>query len=295
MPSFFSVIIACYNNSDTISRTLESLYKQTFTDFDVIIVDDNSSDYDATLKVLNFYINKGLDIKIFKHVKNKNGACARNTGIKASEGKYIAFLDADDEWLEDKLEIYHNKVKFYKNDVFVYSPVLFRTVEGDSIRPKRGIGNKEHVSEYLFGASGFIQTSTICLPQDVAKSLLFDERFRRHQDYDITLRAFSLNIEFIYIPVPLTIYNVSGAVYKAKNEDCNYCNWWLNEMKDYMTKQGYNSYRLYALSARMLIAKHYTQLLKNMIISSIALGPVGIWKTREKAKEILIQIMKQKK
>jgi len=93
-----SVIVPCYNASKFLPATLQSILSQTFRNFEVIAVDDCSTD--STLNVLRSY----SDIKIIRHEKNKGQAAALNTAIKQANGEYIAFCDADDLWEPNKLE-----------------------------------------------------------------------------------------------------------------------------------------------------------------------------------------------
>lgn len=98
--STVTVIIPCYNAETHISKCLEALEKQTFTDFDVIFIDDCSSD--NTLNIIdNFLRNTHLNIKILKNEKNSGPAFSRNRGITAADGKYIAFCDSDD-WYDSE-------------------------------------------------------------------------------------------------------------------------------------------------------------------------------------------------
>lgn len=90
-----TVIIPCYNAEKHIARCFEALKEQTFTDFDVVFIDDCSSD--NTLKVIeDFAKDNAVNIKVFRNEKNSGPAFSRNRGIAAADGKYIAFCDSDD-------------------------------------------------------------------------------------------------------------------------------------------------------------------------------------------------------
>ena len=95
-----SVIIPTYNRVYLLGRAIRSVLTQTYQDFEIIVVDDGSTDNIEDV-VTNFNDSR---IKYIRHEKNKGGAVARNTGIKAARSKYSAFLDSDDEWLSDKLK-----------------------------------------------------------------------------------------------------------------------------------------------------------------------------------------------
>lgn len=92
-----SVIIAVFNGARTIPRALASVFAQTFTDYEVVVVDDGSTDDTAT--VLAGYEDR---IRVLRQ-PNRGQSAARNAGVLASRGEYLAFLDDDDEWLEQKL------------------------------------------------------------------------------------------------------------------------------------------------------------------------------------------------
>jgi len=100
MKASVSVIIPTCNRSTLVTRAIESVLSQTYTDFECIIVDDASND--NTYEVVNSYSDDRLIC--FRHDTNLGASAARNTGIKHSKGNFIAFLDDDDEWLSTKLE-----------------------------------------------------------------------------------------------------------------------------------------------------------------------------------------------
>src|SRR5689334_24122006 len=95
-----SVIIPAYNAAAFIGETLDSVFAQTFADFEVIVVNDGSPDTEALERELARYPEKLRYIK----QENQGAAAARNTGIKAARGEFVAFLDADDTWLPVFLE-----------------------------------------------------------------------------------------------------------------------------------------------------------------------------------------------
>lgn len=105
---FFSVIIPLYNKEAFIEQTLKHVLSQSFTDFEIIIVNDGSTD--GSIEKINLL--KDNRIRIL-HQKNQGVSVARNKGMELAEGKYFCFLDADDEWTENYLEnLYHTILKF---------------------------------------------------------------------------------------------------------------------------------------------------------------------------------------
>lgn len=254
---YFSIVIPTYNSSLTISRTLDSVCDQSFKNFEVVVIDDNSEDSDHLVDVINTYKQK-LDIRLELSKKKLNGAGARNLGITKSRGDYISFLDSDDIWLSDKLSIVFQKIKEVEAECtgkfIIFSQVYF-IVDGVSkgIMPLKPFNkDKESIAEYIFGCNGFIQTSTIVSRRVDLLELMFNDNFVRHQDYDLNIRASFYNFTFFYIDLPLSIYNTSRKSHKNKGEGVKYSNFWLNEMEPYLSKYDVFSYNAFRLSQRYL-------------------------------------------
>ena len=95
-----SIIIPTFNRAHLLERTINSVLKQTYTDFEIIIIDDASQD--NTKDIVQRFKNK--NIKYLRQNENKGAPAARNRGIQEAKGRYIAFLDSDDEWVPEKLE-----------------------------------------------------------------------------------------------------------------------------------------------------------------------------------------------
>ncbi|MGB6298836.1 MAG: glycosyltransferase family A protein [Rivularia sp. (in: cyanobacteria)] len=100
MTKTFSVIIPAYNASQYLSETINSVLAQTFTDFELLIIDDGSTD--NTAEIANYYCQLDNRVKLISQT-NQGVSKTRNRGINIAKGKYIAFLDSDDQWLPNKL------------------------------------------------------------------------------------------------------------------------------------------------------------------------------------------------
>jgi teichuronic acid biosynthesis glycosyltransferase TuaG len=97
-----SIITPAYNCSDYISQTIESVLAQTYTNWELLIVNDKSTD--NTEDIINEYLTKDNRIRLINHEMNSGPAVARNTALEEARGRFIAFLDSDDVWKKEKLE-----------------------------------------------------------------------------------------------------------------------------------------------------------------------------------------------
>jgi len=277
----FSVVIPTYNSSATLARALGSVITQTRLPNEIIIVDDASSDFDTTSIIVKQFQSLFTSIRLLRNKTNINGAASRNRGIRLSKYEYIAFLDSDDEWLPNKLEIYHDYISIYgRSHLYFSQRSLFKDNVLRDIHPKRGIDFDEHISEYLFLTGGVIQTSTIVMDRSAVLNVMFDARFNRHQDHDFCLRAIQSGIKPIFINKPLTIFHIIESDNKLVPP--SFCRWWLDKHKWLMNKHGYWGYRLFILSLSYLRARKYYNFLINLLLSIYNLGVKGVWKIRHK-------------
>lgn len=122
-----SVIMPAYNSAPFISEAIVSVRNQTYQNWELIIIDDASTD--ATVSIAKNFLLNDPRIKLLKNHQNKGSGLARNMGIKEAAGKYIAFLDSDDLWLQDKLELQVNFME--ENDLaMTYSSYLLMNEDG---------------------------------------------------------------------------------------------------------------------------------------------------------------------
>ena len=133
-----SVIIPIYNAEKYISDTIRSVKNQTHPNWEIILVDDCSSD--ATLSVVSQYESE--QIRIYKQEVNQGVAQARNRGVQEAKGRYIAFLDADDLWVSDKLE---KQLKLMKEKEAEFTFTSYEFANEDAV----GNGKIAHVPEVI--------------------------------------------------------------------------------------------------------------------------------------------------
>jgi len=191
-----SVIIPAYNAAAFISETLDSVYAQTFADFEVIVVNDGSPDTEDLECELKRYSEKLRYIK----QENQGAAAARNTGITAARGEFVAFLDADDAWLPAFLEKQVDLLERTPADV-VWADAL---ISGDSPFAGRTFMQvqpsfAEVTPENLLAVRVTVLTSTVVARrQPILDVGLFDVTLRRGQDFELWLRLARRGCRFVY-------------------------------------------------------------------------------------------------
>lgn len=188
-----SVIIPTYGNPTFLQKSIESVLSQSFTDFELIVVDDNDPDTNArkkTEKIMLDYIND-CRIHYIKHKKNMNGAVARNTGLKIANGRFVSFLDSDDEYKCDRLEkCYLEMVNADDKIAGVYTGCEFKRC-GKTYHIEKNVKSGNFLIETLACVFKFCTGSNIFVRKDVIDELKgFDENFLRHQDYEFLVRLF---------------------------------------------------------------------------------------------------------
>lgn len=199
---FFSVVIPLYNRADIVGDTIRSVQAQDWQDFEIVVIDDGSRDDPAP-------VIEAIGDPRVRYIRQDNagGGAARNHGIKAARGRYIAFLDSDDLFLPGKLSIMAQALKDDDGRTVLYSRMkVDRGVDRYWIRPDRGIRDGEDVGEYLFCANQFMQTSTMVVPSEMARKVLFDPALKKGQDLDFCVRLQGAGARFKMIDEPLTVW-----------------------------------------------------------------------------------------
>lgn len=191
-----SVIIPAYNAAEFISETLDSVFAQTYTRLEAIVINDGSSDTEQLEQVLQRYPANLCYIK----QENQGAAAARNAGLRAAGGELVAFLDADDTWLPVFLEKQLELLKRTGADLVFADALLF----GDSpsngrtfmqVDPPRG----DVTPENLLSVKVTVLTSTVLARKAPILDVgLFDVSLRRGQDFDLWLRLAKAGARFAY-------------------------------------------------------------------------------------------------
>jgi hypothetical protein len=181
-----SVVIPAHKTASSIANCLDSVFAQSFRDFEVIVINDGSPDTEDLEKNLQPYANRTRYLK----QSNRGPSAARNLGIREARGEYIAFLDSDDTWLSQHLAT--------QMAILGADPTL-GLVYGDSLLTRNGeplgrtFDREEQVLpvefETLLAEKCTVTTSaTVASRQDLMDAGLFDESLHRAEDFDLWLR-----------------------------------------------------------------------------------------------------------
>lgn len=218
-----SVVIPAYNASKFIRESINSVLNQTYKDYEIILVDGRDGSTDNTRELVADY---GDAVRYF-YQENVGVSDARNKGILNSKGEYVAFLDSDDLWLENKLALQVEFLDSHPDVGLVFSDGWVKAYGNVSARDQRIVGRrffqltKPHRGEVLsqLFVGNFIPTSTVVIrKQCLMKVGLFKKEYNVGEDYDLWLRVARV-FKVDYTDEPLAIYRVHGDSLVHKMDD----------------------------------------------------------------------------
>ena len=259
-----SVIIPTFNRLSLISRAIDSVLKQTLKPFEIIVVDDGSSDNTSTLIKNNY-----KSVKLIKQ-KNLGVSKARNVGIKNSSGDWIALLDSDDEWKKNKLEVQIKSLSEHDYYSVCHTNEIW-------IRNGTRVNQKKRHQKY--GGHIFDKCLDICRisPSSIIfqKNIInevgwFDENLSICEDYDLWLRI-TANFKILFIDKPLVIKYGGHSDQLSKS---------VNGIEAYRIKSLEN------LLSNTRLIKDYKRLTIEMLITKLRIYKKGLLK-RDKTDELL--------
>ncbi|MGA2923334.1 MAG: glycosyltransferase [Candidatus Sulfotelmatobacter sp.] len=188
-----SVIIPCYNTAQFVAETLDSVFSQTYSDYEVVVVNDGSPDTPDLERVLGPYLSRIVYVKS----DNCGLAGARNNGIRASKGELIALLDSDDAWEPRYLEVQVGKLDSDPSADIVYPNAL---IFGDS--PRAGSLFADSAGSVTFTSlieqTCVVMVSILARRSALERAGLFDAKLRSCEDFDLWLRCVKAGSRIIY-------------------------------------------------------------------------------------------------
>ena len=215
-----SIITPLYNAENYIGKTIYSVLKQNLDDWELLIIDDFSSD--NSCKIVNEFIEKDQRIKLIKLEENSGAAVARNTGIKAANGRFIAFLDSDDTWLPEKLS---EQVSFMlKNDYVLTYTQYHQVDENGNLLKYLNFPSKVNYHELL--KTCVIGCLTVMYDTDKIGKIYFP-LIRKRQDFALWLKILKI-VPYAYcLPLDLASYTVRKDSISSNKLKAAQYNWYL--------------------------------------------------------------------
>lgn len=199
----FSIVIPVYNRPQELRRALRSCVTQTYGNFEVIVVDDCSTE-DVKSVCEQICDNR---IHYVRNEYNMGSSESRNQGMKFATGDYICFLDSDDLFLPEKLSRVRDRLVLSPADIVLHSQFRVFSLEHDAVNfeimPKASFEKKVNIAEFIFKDGNFIQTNTFTLRRDFISGRRFDGKYKLWDDthFIVDCCQDAQNVEFIEIPL----------------------------------------------------------------------------------------------
>ena len=198
-----SVIIPTHNRAQFIQRAIASVLTQSHSDLEVIVVDDASKD--DTVRIVADYARKDARVRLVRHDQQKGAQAARNAGIRAAQGEWIAFLDSDDQWLPDSLALRlrvakEKAVQVVHSDCYVLDP--------GSATPELSVGTpmQGYVYNEILRIWGPMYQSLLVSREALIKIGLLDDSIVSQQEWDTAIRL-GKHYEFAFVAEPTFVYD----------------------------------------------------------------------------------------
>lgn len=208
-----SVIVPAYNAGRTILKTIESVQRQTFSNFELIVINDGSTD--RTLELLDTV--KDSRLKVFSY-ENGGVSVARNRGIARAIGDFIAFIDPDDLWTADKLEMQLASLQQHPEAGVAYSWTQFLDGQGESLHAAKPVFFEGNVYAKLLAWDFLYSGSNSLIRRQAIKSVgEFDSTLTHGEDWEFYLRL-AASWPFVVVPKPQILYRQTSGSASCKIE-----------------------------------------------------------------------------
>lgn len=262
-----SVVIPTFNRADLLGTALASVLKQSYPAYEIVVVDDCSTD--GTRQVVEAF--RDGRIRYIRHERNRGGSAARNTGIRAAIGDYIAFLDDDDEWEPNKIEVQLRALENW-DAVLCTSNVVHGGLRRYRDRKQVTLEDLRR-GEFTSGGTGVLMARA-----DMLKETMFDEELPRYQDWDLFIRLAKV-CRIGYLNEPLVRYNGGGHA-RITNRIANLpiaeLERWLRMVEKHQEFFGPKWFRRHMCRAMLFGLKHRNDRLRHLRGVATRYGPLTV-------------------
>jgi len=241
---FFSVVIPVHNRARVLGNALTSVLAQTCQDFEIVVVDDGSADNPT--KIIEAVGDSR--IRILRQ-DNRGAGAARNAGIDAARGQFIAFLDSDDVFLPHHLKTMKHLLDGTSSTA-AFARILVDRGEGRVFtKPPRGPRTGEHMANYLLCDRGFVPTISLVIDTATARRVRYDETLSFGDDKDFALRLYLSGCKFVMADEP-------GAIWRDVYDPSRVSAWregaglieWLERMRPKIPTRAYYGCRGWSIA-----------------------------------------------
>ena len=204
---FISVVIPTYNSENFVTKTLETVFSQTYNNYEVIVSDDGSTDNTVGV-VKSFFLKYPSGKKALLINKHEGPGTARNKGIEIASGDWISFLDSDDLWTHNKLECVVRYILDNEGiDLVCHSKITIEGLKETLMNPSKYFNNKINPFLSIYRENCFCTSALTVKKSILYQAGLFDNILPSAQDYDLWLRFGMINkIKMGFIEDPLLTY-----------------------------------------------------------------------------------------
>ncbi|MFG6106698.1 glycosyltransferase family 2 protein [Leptothoe sp. EHU-05/26/07-4] len=249
-----SIVIPTFRRPHLLLRAASSVLRQTVSNIELIIViDGQDSTTQAAVATLQDHRVRCLEL-----VENQGAPSARNRGVKEARGRWIAFLDDDDEWYSTKLEKQLFIARQAANEYPIIACLLKVQAPGGAyIVPRRLPRDLEPVGDYLFVRKSFFRgegsltTSMLFTAKELLQKYPFQEGLKRHQEADWLLRVSNYEqIELHFVNIPLGVLHIDSQTPRvSESGDWKYSFDWVKTRRNFLTPKAYSAFLLLAVSS----------------------------------------------
>jgi teichuronic acid biosynthesis glycosyltransferase TuaG len=197
-----SIVLPLYNCEDYIVETLKSIKSQTYTNWELIIIDDHSTD--ASYEIVKAFERQDSRVRVYKNQSNQGASYSRNRGIEMSRGEWVAFIDSDDSWNAQKIEWQMSIVETF-NEVFVFTNIFIETEKKEMV--KHCLKIPERLEYKVLKRKNLIPLSSVLLKKSILNEAHF-EMNALHEDYILWLKILKKGITAYGINQPLTTIRI---------------------------------------------------------------------------------------
>lgn len=241
-----TAVIPTHSRAELLPRAIRSVLSQTYAAIETVVVVDGPDP--ATSAVLDRMNDPR--IRVVQLDRNVGGADARNAGVAAARGEWIAFLDDDDEWLPEKIGRQMEMLKEIDSaHPILSSRFVAKTSSGEYVWPSRFPEPSEAISEYLFvrrgvgREDGIVATPTILARRSLLQRVPFQSGLRKHQDWDWVLRVMRHpEVRLVFCRQTLAICHMTARNSTSRRADWKFSLSWIRERRKLVTSKAYSSF-----------------------------------------------------